>query len=128
MGKEKEIDLTESINPDPEVWYVYFLCSTTSNKTYIGVSNDIYRRLRQHNGEITGGAKYTRQGRPWEIHTVYGPYETMSEACIVEWRAKRFRGAERFVYRKWVAEMDNEAEDKDKHLHRHKSRRKKKKR
>lgn len=119
----KLIDLTESIEPCPTTWYVYFLRSAVSNKTYIGVSNDIRKRLRQHNGEIKGGAKYTRLGRPWGIHMVYGPYETVSEACIVEWRAKRFRGIERFRYRQWVAELNDEAEDKDKHLHFYKRRR-----
>lgn len=121
----KQIDLFESIEPSSDTWYVYFLKSTVSNKTYIGVSNNIYRRLRQHNGEIVGGAKYTRMGRPWGIHMVYGPYENNSRACMVEWRAKRFRGVERFKYRQWVAELNDEAEDKDKHLHHYKRRRRK---
>ena len=33
------------------------------------MSSDCDRRMRQHNGEITGGARYTRGGRPWR--TVY---------------------------------------------------------
>jgi predicted GIY-YIG superfamily endonuclease len=35
-------------------------------KTYVGYTTDLKRRLRQHNGEITGGAKSTRGGR-WEV-------------------------------------------------------------
>lgn len=108
----------------PSGWYVYFLKSTNTNRTYIGMTNDVLRRLSQHNGELVGGAKYTVSGRPWSVHMVLGPYETKSQACKVEWRAKRFRGAERFKYRKWVAELNDDANDKDKHLHYRKKRRK----
>ncbi len=31
---------------------------------YTGVARDLARRLRQHNGEIVGGPKYTRSRRP----------------------------------------------------------------
>lgn len=34
-------------------------------KTYVGYTNNIGRRLHQHNGEIAGGAKATRGAR-WE--------------------------------------------------------------
>lgn len=44
-------------------WLVYLLqCS--NNAFYCGVTNDIDKRLRQHNGEIIGGAKYTRANAP----------------------------------------------------------------
>lgn len=86
------------------------------------MTNDPHRRLKQHNGELSGGAKYTRVGRPWAIKIVLGPYETKSIACKVEWRAKRFRGLERFKYRQWVAELKDNANDKDAHLHFRKTR------
>ena len=31
---------------------------------YTGVAKDLQRRLRQHNGELAGGAKYTSSRRP----------------------------------------------------------------
>lgn len=31
---------------------------------YTGVAADLQRRLRQHNGELVGGPKYTRGRRP----------------------------------------------------------------
>ena len=44
-------------------WFVYLLqCSDDS--FYTGVTTDLERRIRQHNGEIVGGANYTRARRP----------------------------------------------------------------
>lgn len=34
---------------------------------YVGVTRCLMRRLRQHNGELAGGARYTRGRRPVEI-------------------------------------------------------------
>jgi putative endonuclease len=34
---------------------------------YAGVARDVGRRLRQHNGELVGGARYTRGRRPVEL-------------------------------------------------------------
>lgn len=48
-------------------YFVYLLKSTVSNSTYIGFTVDVKRRLRQHNGEITGGSKKTRKNRPWKL-------------------------------------------------------------
>ena len=34
--------------------------------TYVGVSNNVHKRLRAHNKEISGGAKYTTsKGKGW---------------------------------------------------------------
>ena len=40
-------------------YLVYLLVNTMNNCTYIGCTNNSIRRLRQHNGELVGGAKYT---------------------------------------------------------------------
>ena len=48
-------------------WWVYVLVSETNGQTYVGVTVDVERRLRQHNGEIVGGAKRTHRGRPWKL-------------------------------------------------------------
>ncbi|HDP88575.1 MAG TPA: GIY-YIG nuclease family protein [Thioalkalivibrio sp.] len=44
-------------------WCVYILrCADGS--LYTGVTVDIVRRLREHNGELPGGARYTASRRP----------------------------------------------------------------
>lgn len=51
-------------------WTLYLLYNTASNITYIGVTTDIDRRIRQHNGEIAGGGKMTRgrrAGGEWRV-------------------------------------------------------------
>lgn len=42
-------------------WYVYMLLNKNSTIPYIGKTNDLDRRLRQHNAEISGGAKRTHR-------------------------------------------------------------------
>lgn len=41
-------------------YIIYLLYNTTSNYTYVGITNKPERRIRQHNGELVGGAKYTK--------------------------------------------------------------------
>lgn len=79
-------------------WIVYVLQSSSHNKTYVGITTDMSRRLAQHNGDRSGGARSTRAGRPWSVAARYGPYETRSEALRVEIQVKRLRGAARLRY------------------------------
>ena len=44
------------------VFLCYLLQNVNNSRTYIGVTDNMYRRLRQHNGEISGGAKATHGG------------------------------------------------------------------
>jgi len=40
-------------------YIIYILINSINNCTYIGITNNPERRIRQHNGIIKGGAKYT---------------------------------------------------------------------
>lgn len=69
MVTESEDTVGEQDSP---AWWVYILrCSDGS--LYTGVAVDRDRRIRQHNGELAGGARYTRSRRPVEL--------IWSEAC-----------------------------------------------
>lgn len=75
-------------NNDNNVGVVYILASESRRRTYVGWTVDLQRRIRQHNGDIVGGAKATRGDRPWlVVGTVVG-FATRSEALSFEWHAK----------------------------------------
>ena len=42
---------------------IYLLIHSLSNLTYIGITNNLNRRLRQHNCELKGGARYTTNNK-----------------------------------------------------------------
>ena len=76
------------------MFVVYLL--KNENKSYIGYTNDFKRRLRQHNGEIKGGAKYTTRNKNdnnlWEPICIINGFEDKCEAMRCEWRWKRKSG------------------------------------
>ncbi|KAJ0693233.1 putative GIY-YIG endonuclease [Helianthus annuus] len=70
-------------------WSVYLILSTNPPiKTYVGVTNNFSRRLKQHNGELNGGAKATQAGRPWICACIVQGFESKSEACKFEFKWK----------------------------------------
>ena len=58
-----ETFLSEAGSEGLNTWCVYLLCCADGS-FYTGVTNDLLRRLRQHNGELAGGARYTQGRRP----------------------------------------------------------------
>ncbi|XP_022152567.1 structure-specific endonuclease subunit SLX1 [Momordica charantia] len=69
----------------PKPWCVYLIISSNSPfKTYVGVTLNFSRRLKQHNGEIKGGAKATRAGRPWVCACMIHGFKDQSQACEFE--------------------------------------------
>ena len=51
--------MVDVINQRMNNYNLYLLENTLNNRTYVGITNNLERRLRQHNGKIKGGAKYT---------------------------------------------------------------------
>lgn len=82
----------------PPEWWVYLLRSTRRTRTYIGIATDVDRRLRQHNGELVGGARSTRSGRPWQVLRRLGPFPSRSVASRVEYAWKQVRGRQRLLW------------------------------
>ncbi|KAJ9174577.1 hypothetical protein P3X46_013212 [Hevea brasiliensis] len=74
-----------SLNSRSRSWCVYLILSTNAPiKTYVGVTNNFSRRLKQHNGELKGGAKASRAGRPWICACIIRGFNDQSEACEFE--------------------------------------------
>jgi len=57
--------------------------------TYVGVSNNVIKRLKAHNGVIKGGAKYTTsKGNGWRHICVINGFPTKIESMQFEWALK----------------------------------------
>ena len=69
----------------------YILLSLKNNKTYVGHTNDLSNRLKEHN---SGESDYTKRFKPWEI-LYKGKFET--EESII--REKYFKTA---AGRRWI--------------------------
>lgn len=68
-------------------WYFYLL--QNQNCTYAGVSPDPQRRLRQHNKELKGGAKYTTsKPSTWSPLCFVQGFPSKIEAMQFEWAVK----------------------------------------
>ena len=76
-------------------WYCYILRTINpffANCTYNGSTNDLTRRLQQHNGFKGGGAKATCNKGPWEHYAVLTGFATHNEALSCEWKIKHPTG------------------------------------
>ena len=68
-------------------WIFYIIQNGPA--TYAGVSPDPVRRLRQHNGEIKGGAKYTTsRGSGWSHICLVRGFQNKIQAMQFEWAVK----------------------------------------
>jgi len=63
------------------------LASLDGCKTYVGATINPDRRLRQHNGEISGGARATH-GRKWKRVFLVSGFADERAALRFEWRWK----------------------------------------
>lgn len=66
----------------------YCLERDDGKRTYVGYTVNLAKRIRQHNGEIVGGAKYT-SGGAWAPRWVVSGFSTKNEAMSFEWHWKR---------------------------------------
>jgi structure-specific endonuclease subunit SLX1 len=68
-------------------WFCYMLEEVGKAKTYVGATVNPDRRLRQHNGELAGGARATA-GRTWTRRFLVGGFADERAALRFEWRWK----------------------------------------
>ncbi len=66
-------------------YYVYILKSINHEKTYVGFTENIERRIKEHN---QGKSKYTSKFKPWQI-AYYEEVNELEEAIRLEKYYKR---------------------------------------
>ena len=78
--------------------YYCYLLYTNTKHTYIGATIDIDHRLRQHNGELVGGAKYTKiqiqKGLSWNRICYITNIPEWKSALQIEWKWKQLSRTE----------------------------------
>jgi predicted GIY-YIG superfamily endonuclease len=87
--KEKEMNNVQPLYLDivtPSDHVCYIIRSVNYNKIYIGYTINFPHRLRQHNGEIAGGAKKTIKWRPWYAICVIKGFAEHTSALRFEYR------------------------------------------
>ncbi|MEW6703160.1 MAG: GIY-YIG nuclease family protein [Bacteroidota bacterium] len=74
-------------------FFTYILFSNSKNKFYVGSTNDLQRRLLEHNSKHT---KSTKFGVPWEL-VYFKEFNTKSNANQLESIIKK-RGIKRYLF------------------------------
>lgn len=76
--------------PSPAPGYVcYTLVDLARKYTYVGITNNLGRRIRQHNGELAGGARYTKGRGKWCVAWTVRGFHRKEHALMFEWAVKR---------------------------------------
>ncbi len=83
-------------------WYVYLaLCN--DNTLYCGITTDLERRFREHNGLLSGGAKYTKHRRPIEL-CAYAICKNRQNAARLEAKVKSTPRAKKIITLQYYTE------------------------
>ncbi len=78
----------------------YCIQNSNMNKTYIGATNDFSRRIRQHNGIISGGAKSTKGDQWFPIIHISG-FTDRRQLLRFEWYWKHcYKSNTRGIFRR----------------------------
>ncbi len=72
---------------------VYIIQSQQNNRYYIGSTNDLNRRIKDHNDNL--GCKYTKFKGPWKL-VCYKPLSTIQQARIEEKTIKSYKSGNAF--------------------------------
>ena len=71
-------------------WSVYVL-QCADGTLYTGIARDLDRRLRQHNGELVGGPRYTSGRRPVKLLW----WDTAIDRSVAQQREAAIKGLSR---------------------------------
>jgi putative endonuclease len=87
------------------MFYIYILYSPKSDRYYVGHTEDINRRLNEHNYP-TEKTKYTSKFLPWQVEYIFPVSENRGEAIKIERFIKNQKS--KVFIKKLITEKDNE--------------------
>ena len=64
-------------------YYLYILYSEKLDKYYIGYSEDVQKRLEEHNTKAYN--TFTSKGRPWELKAVFALQDKQTALKMEKW-------------------------------------------
>ncbi len=74
--------------------YYFYILRCFDNSLYCGQTNNLHRRLSEHNFDKSKSAKYLRGRTP--VKLVYSEtYDTLQEAMKREWQVKKWTRAKK---------------------------------
>jgi len=65
------------------MYYIYFLFAPKYQRYYIGFSEDVHKRLEQHNDD-KNTTSFTAKFKPWELTAFFPVSDSKAEAMKVE--------------------------------------------
>ena len=82
--------------------YKIYIVKCSDNTLYTWITTDLEKRLKQHNWEIPGGAKYTLSRKPVKL-VYYEKAENRSKATKREIEIKKLTRKDKIdlIYKKW---------------------------
>jgi putative endonuclease len=85
-GRKRKLRKDDAVSSG---YLVYLLLAEDKTRSYVGLTNNLAKRLRQHNQEIKGGARYTR-GKAWRLVLAIRGFASDRCARQLEWRLHRY--------------------------------------
>lgn len=73
-------------------YIMYTIVSDCGRRSYVGITKNFTRRLKQHNGQIKGGARYTK-GFSWRPAFIVKGFDKDRTVRQFEWRMHRKFGS-----------------------------------
>lgn len=89
------------------MYYVYILKSQVDKRLYIGVTNDLKRRFKQHN---SGSSTATEYRKPFLL-IYYEAYRNKSDAYTRESKLKKFKNSYSTLKKRIAKSLDEGLKD-----------------
>ena len=76
--------------------YYFYIVRCADNSLYCGQTNNLKRRITEHNSNSSKSAKYLRAKKPVKL-VYFEKYSTLQEAMQREYKVKKFTKAKKEI-------------------------------